>query len=658
MAALMATRERSAALMPPALATRVEVVPPGGEWQHEPKIDGYRIQCHVHGETASLLSRNGLDYTRKFPRVADAAVALLRGRSAVLDGEVVVVTAEQGRSPFQSLQAALRHGAVENAVFWVFDLLQDGRTDLRALPLDVRRDRLKALIGLPGRDAVMRMTPSLSGKPDTLLGAACARGEEGIISKRRDAAYHAGRTHDWLKIKCGQRDEFVIVGYTEPEGSRTHFGALLLATRSTTGSPLRYAGRVGSGFTDRVLADLFRRLRHIERDTPAVDVPPTVTRGVHWVAPRLVADVAFAEWTSDALLRQATFQGLRDDKEVREVRKESSSTTGAPSSAKRKNLSRRAISPTARHAAGTSATATDGPVAGVTISHGDRIVYPENRLTKRDLAEYYEAVAPLMLPHVTGRPLSTVRCPDGPRGVCFFQKHWKASRGARVRTVAIDEADGEGGHYAVVQDAHDLVALVQWNVIELHPWESRSDALEAPDQMILDLDPGPGIGWKTLREGAGQVRALLDAAGLQSWVKLSGGKGVHIAVPFERRITWQQLSDLARLIAGRLVHDHPTTFVDVAAKDRRTRRIFVDWMRNSRGATAVAPWSVRARKNAPVSVPLDWGDLERITGPDAMTVPVVREFLASRPVDPWSAMLTRRQRLTAKVLDALTPNGH
>ena len=652
----MATPERSAALLPPALATRVEAVPTGDQWQHEPKIDGYRIQCHVHGETASLLSRSGLDYTHKFPRVADAAVALLQGRHAVLDGEVVVAS-EQGRSPFQSLQLALRHGAVKHAVYWVFDLLREGRSDLRAQPLRVRRDRLHELIGSPGRDAVICMTPSLAGKPDSLLGAACARGEEGIISKRRDADYRPGRTRDWLKIKCGQRDEFVIVGYTAPEGSRAHFGALLLATRSMAGAPLRYAGRVGSGFTDRVLADLFRRLRLIERDTPAVDVPPTVTRGVHWVEPRLVADVAFAEWTSDALLRQATFQGLRDDKEVGAVHKESSSTTEAPSTAKRKNAAKRAISPTGRPVARTSATATDNPVAGVAISHGDRIVYPEIALTKRDLAEYYEAVAPLMLPHVMGRPLSTVRCPDGPHEVCFFQKHWKDSRGAKVRTVAIDEADGEGGHYAVVQDVPDLIALVQWNVIELHPWESRSDLLESPDQMILDLDPGPGIGWNTLREGAGQVRALLDAAGLQSWVKLSGGTGVHIAVPFERRITWQQLSDLARLIAGRLVHDHPTTFVDVAAKDRRTRRIFVDWMRNSRGATAVAPWSVRARKNAPVSVPIDWSDLDRIAGPDVMTVPVVREFLASRPVDPWSAMLTRRQRLTIKVLDALTPDG-
>ncbi len=616
----MAVRERSAALLAPALATRVDVVPTGREWLHEPKIDGYRIQCHVLGRSATLLSRNGLDYTHKFPGVAAAAVALLGGRRAVLDGEVVVPAAK-GQSPFQSLQAALRAGVVHTAIFWAFDLLVDGRTSLQAMPLDERRARLQTLIGKTSRTSVVRMTPTLKGAPASLLAAACARGEEGIISKRRAAAYHAGRTRDWLKIKCGERDELVIIGYTEPEGSRTHFGALLLASRADPRAPLRYAGRVGTGFSDEVLADLFRRFRAIARLTPSVEVPRTATRGVHWVEPTLVADVAFAEWTADHLLRHATFQGIRDDKESREVRKETS----------------------------------DG-VAGVSISHGERVVYPEIKLTKRGLAEYYEAVAPLMLPHVTARPLSTVRCPDGPQKACFFQKHWKATRGAPVRTVAIDEADGEGGDYAVAQTASDLVALVQWNVIEFHTWGSRTDALESPDRLILDLDPGPGVGWTALREAAVMVHDLLADVGLQSWVKLSGGKGVHVTVPLDRRLTWSQLSDLSKLIAGRLVHDHPTTFVDVAAKAKRPRRIFVDWMRNSRGATAAAPWSVRARKNAPVAVPIDWADLDAIDGPAVMTVPVVREFLASRPLDPWRTLLTTRQRMTARVLDALAPS--
>ncbi len=651
----MALRTRSAALLAPALATRVDAVPSSADWQHEPKIDGYRIQCHVSNGAATLLSRNGLNYTDKFPGVAEAAALLMGARSAVLDGEVVV-PASDGQSPFQSLQVALRAGTVHTAIFWVFDLLREGQTDLRARTLVERRTLLVALVGRTQRNAVIRVTPILKGKPDTLLQAACARGEEGVISKRRDAAYLPGRTRDWLKIKCAQRDEFVVVGYSEPEGSRTHFGALLLATRTERGGALRYAGRVGTGFTDRVLVDIHRQLQPLTRATGVVEVPRMVARGVHWVEPVLVADVSFAEWTIDHMLRQATFEGLRDDKEERDVRRETIASSAKPkTSPPRKTAIRNGV--IAKNT--TLAEPAGGDmVAGVKISHSDRVIYPEIALTKGGLAEYYLAVSPLMLPHVAGRPLSTVRCPDGPQKACFFQKHWKSTRGAAVRTVAIDESDGEGGDYAVAQDAHDLVALVQWNVIELHTWESRADALESPDRLILDLDPGPGVGWKTLRDGATRVRELLDAAALQSWVKLSGGKGVHITVPLDRRITWRQLSDFAKLIAGRLVHDHPTTFVDVAAKDRRNRRIFVDWMRNSRGATAAAPWSVRARKGAPVSVPLAWDDLSQIDGADVMTVPVVRNFLASNPLDPWRDILQARQRLTAKVLDALTPDGH
>ncbi len=648
----MASGGRSTVLLAPALATRVDAVPSGADWQHEPKIDGYRIQCHVMRTTATLLSRNGLDYTARFPGVAAAAVALLGSHDVILDGEVVV-PATDGRSPFQSLQAALRAGPVTTAVYWAFDLLQDGREDLRQRSLRERRARLAAVLGRPTRRSVLRMTPTLTEPPASLLQAACARGEEGVISKRVDAPYPGGRNRDWLKIKCGQRDEFVIIGFTEPEGSRTHFGALLLATRMPRGGKLRYAGRVGSGFSDKVLAALHTRMLPLARDTPVLEVPRAMQRRAHWVEPVLVADVTFAEWTSDQLLRQATFEGLRDDKEMRDVKRETSASTKKPAG----RSPRSAVRPPKAAPMDARTTSSSEPVAGVRISNGDRVIYPEIGLTKRELAEYHEAVAPLMLPHVAGRPLSTVRCPDGPHQTCFFQKHWKATRGTPVRTVPIDEADGDGGEYAVAQNAHDLVALIQWNVVELHTWQSRSDAIESPDRLILDLDPGPGVGWTTLRESARVVRELLDAAALKSWVKLSGGKGVHIVVPFDRRISWDQLSGLARLIAARLVHDHPRTFVDVAAKDRRTRRIFVDWMRNSRGATAAAPWSVRARKRAPVSLPVDWADLPQVDAPDVMTVPAVRECIRSRPLDPWCDMRTTRQRLTARVLDVLTPAG-
>jgi len=584
---------------------------------HEPKIDGYRIQCHVDGNSAVLFSRKGLDWSARFPGVVDAGIALLSGGSAVFDGEIVVPV-EHGESPFQSLQAALSAGPVRHAIYWVFDLLAESHADLRDQPLHQRRARLAAMVGRPSKRAVIRMTPALTDRPESLLAKACQRGEEGVISKRRDAKYHAGRSRDWLKIKCGERDELVVIGFTEPEGSREHFGALLLASRAAADAPLRYAGRVGSGFTDAMLKVLHDALRTIERETPCVLVPAPVARRAHWVEPLIVADVAFAEWTTDHLLRQATFLGIREDKEVSDVRKETADT-----------------------------------VAGIRISHGERVVYPELQLTKRQLADYLERAAPLMLPHVADRPISTMRCPDGAHGECFFQKHWPSARNMSVRTVRLAEAKAKEGDYAVAHDPSDLVALVQMNVLEFHIWGSRAEYLESPDRVILDLDPGPGVSWRALRDSAVRVRELLQNAGLASWVKLSGGKGVHVTVPLERRITWEQCSSFAKLVAHRLVADSPTTFVAVAAKDRRNRRIFVDWMRNSRGATAVAPWSMRARKNAPVAVPIDWSDLTEIDGPAVMTVPVVMDLLESRPADPWATMLTTRQRLTAKVLDAL-----
>ncbi len=290
----------------------------------------------------------------------------------------------------------------------------------------------------------------------------------------------------------------------------------------------------------------------------------------------------------------------------------------------------------------------------MTISHGDRIVFAKVDVTKRDLALYYEAAAPLMLPHIKSRPLSTLRCPDGPTAQCFFQKHWSTSNAPHVKVTPVREADGGTESYAVADSAADLIRLVQMNVIEIHPWASSARTLESPDRLILDLDPGPGISWTNLRESAVHVRDTLSAVGLRSWVKLSGGKGVHVVLPLERRLSWEQFPDFARLLASRLVADSSGTFVDKASVALRKKRIFIDWLRNSRGATAVAPWSVRARDGAPVATPLDWDDLARIDGASVMTVPVVMDYLAARPDDPWAELLTEKQRVSDKVLSSLS----
>ena len=602
-------------------------MPEGDDWLHEPKLDGYRMQCHISGKRAVLLSRNGLDWTARFPSVIAAAIALLRGGQAVLDGEVLVPVLH-GASAFQSLQTALSKGAVPNAIFWVFDLLMEGRRDLRPLSLDERRLRLEEIVGTRSGKSPIRLTRPLKGAPSTLLAAACARGEEGVISKRRSARYPTGRSRDWLKIKCGERDELVIIGFSQPEGSREHFGALLLATHSALHTPLRYAGRVGTGFSDATLRTLLRALEQIERDTPPCNVPRGMSRGVRWVEPRMVAEVAFAEWTTDHLLRQATYLGLRDDKEATDVKQEVPNDDETPTDA----------------------------VQTVPISHGERVVFAGGGVTKRDLALYYDAVSSLMLPHVRSRPLSTLRCPDGAAATCFFQKHWSATNASRVKVMAVTEANGQPHEYAVATRAADLIRLVQMNVIEFHPWASRGPRLESPDRLILDLDPGPGISWDVLRESALHVRDMLQRIGLRSWVKLSGGKGVHITVPLER-LDWQQFSDFSRILASRLVADQPATFVDKAAKDARKKRIFIDWLRNARGATAVAPWSVRARDNSPVATPLLWHELGVVDGADVMTVPVLMDYLASGPDDPWADLLTVRQRVTAQVLESIAGDG-
>ncbi|MBC7841604.1 MAG: DNA ligase D [Gemmatimonadaceae bacterium] len=608
---------RATALIPPALATRVDVVPEGAEWLHEPKLDGYRIQCHVKDRTATLLTRNGLDWSAKFPALSATALGIAPRKDLILDGEVVMPTGD-GASPFQALQGAVKAGATSRAIYWVFDLLRFDGLDLRSLPLSERRAALLSVFSQQSARSRIRVTKELRGRASALLAAACANGEEGVISKRRDAAYHSGRSHDWLKIKCGQQDEFIVVGYTAPKGSRTHIGALLLASRAQGARTLRYVGRVGSGFSDELLRDLAARLRVQATAPTRLEIPAAHGRGVTWVEPELVVNVTFAEWTTDGLLRQATFGGIREDKTVKEVARE-----------------------------------VPVPSATVAVSHGERVVFPERGVRKIDIASYYAAVAPLMLPHLGGRPLSLLRCPDGAHGHCFFQKHWTPTRGVSIPTRDVSEADGSSDPYAVIATADDLVALVQMNVIEIHAWGSRFPNVEKPDRLVLDLDPGPGVEWPAVCEAARRARDLLSGIGLTSWVKLSGGKGLHVTVPFTGRLSWDQLSLFSKLLATRLAAEDPSRYTVSMAKSARPKRIFIDWMRNSRGATAASPWSVRAREGAPIAIPLTWTELDDVPRGDLMLLPDVTEYLRASPSDPWSDLLSTKQSLTAAMVQQL-----
>ncbi len=618
---MAANGSRTAALLPPvplplALATRADVVPMGRQWLHERKLDGYRIQCHVDGRRATLFSRNGLDWSDRFPAITAALLQVARRKRMVADGEIVMPAVRDG-SGFQALQGAVRDGKTTRAIYWLFDLLQWDALDLRALPLSGRRDALSAVLARSEGTARVRMTRELRGSASKLLATACAAGEEGVISKLRDAPYRSGRSRDWLKIKCAQADEFVVVGYTAPRGSRSHLGALLLATREPDGGVLRYVGRVGSGMSDETLRALQAGLIP-RRTAPVPEVAALAATGVRWVEPRTIVGVSFAEWTADGLLRQATFRGVREDKLPTDIQRE-----------------------------------TTVPVNEITLTHPERVVYPENGVTKRAIADYYEAAAPLMLPHVRGRPLSLLRCPDGAHASCFFQKHWPRARNSAISTCLIREADGSSDPYAVIDSAGDLLRLVQMNVIEFHAWGAHFPDIAKPDRIVIDLDPGPGVAWPEVCDAARTVRDLLHRIELDSWVKLTGGKGLHLTIPVAGGVTWEQLSGFARLIALRMTADEPHRFTAKAAKVLRPKRIFIDWMRNARGATAVVPWSLRARPGAPIAMPISWDDLVSVTSGDQMTIPEVIDYLRSAPDDPWSDLQASTQRLTSATVQSL-----
>jgi len=594
----------------PQLATLVDTVPEGKEWLHEVKFDGYRIECVVDGGTARLFTRKGNDWTARFPGVASAAAALRAGQ-AILDGEVVALLPD-GRSSFQLLQERLGADPPGAMVYYVFDVLQADGTNLRPLPLEERKKRLLSIVGTRARrSGVIRYSDHTRGDSATVLSEACGLGLEGVVSKRGDAPYQSGRTRTWLKIKCLNRQEFVVVGFTEPKGGRIGIGALLLGVRNPRGK-LRYAGRVGTGMSDAMLGALRARLETLLRTAPAVEAAPARSAaGVHWVEPRLVVEVAFTEWTRDGILRHPALVGMREDKSPREVRREDPMN-----------------------------------VAGIVLTNADRVLYPEQGLTKHDLAAYYDAIAPLMLPHVGGRPLSLVRCPEGTAKACFFQKHWAKQLPEAVQTVDIREANGAKKPYTVVEDAAGLVSLVQHGVLEFHLWGASADNVEAPDRIVFDLDPAPEVPWKRVREGARALRQILEGLGLESWIKTTGGKGLHVVVPIARRSTWDDVSAFARALAYHMEAEQPARYLAKASKAARKGKVFVDWLRNTRGATWVAPWSTRARPNAPISVPIAWEELDGLKSGDQFRVSQLASLLSKRRKNPWEGMLESRQRLT------------
>ncbi|MBL9067523.1 MAG: DNA ligase D [Sphingopyxis sp.] len=586
--------KRKAASPPPfravQLATLVDSIPAGGGWIHEMKYDGYRLLIAVGGGEARAYTRSGLDWSDRFaPLLAEAAK--LKVHSALIDGEAVVLDA-QGRSSFQSLQNALK-SAPESIDYFAFDLLELDGEDLTALALLDRKARLAKI--LPKASKHIRYSDHIEGSGETLLESFCAAGLEGVISKKADARYIGSRAGSWLKAKCIKRQEFVIVGWTPSDKSRA-FRSLMLGVHEK--GALRYAGKVGTGFDTEELFRLQAMMKPLERKEATVKAPRAETRGAHWIEPKLVAEIAFTEVTNEGTLRHPSYLGLREDKKAEAVVIES-----------------------------------EAPVTEVThaspvpISNPDRVIYPEAGLTKGELAAYYAAVAPIMLPWAGSRPVSLVRCPQGRAKKCFFQKHDAGSFGDAVKQVAIEEKDGDDQPYLYMDTAEGLMTCVQMGTIEFHGWGARIEDVEKADRLVFDLDPDIGLDFEAVRSAAFQFRDILDQMGLKTFPMLTGGKGVHVIAPLVPRAEWPEVKDFASRLARAVAQMDPDRFTAALPKAQRKGRIFVDYLRNQRGATAVMPYSARAREGAPVAAPVSWKEMETIDKPSHFRITDAKELL-------------------------------
>jgi bifunctional non-homologous end joining protein LigD len=589
----------------PLLATLVPKTPSGDRWVHEIKFDGYRLQARIDRGKVKLLTRTGLDWTERFGKAVHDALVGLPVETAIMDGELVVENSV-GASDFSALQADLSEGRSDRFVFYAFDLLYRDGTDLTGAPLIARKEALKEV--LSGAPDILRYSEHFEEDGSTMLRHACRLSLEGLVSKLRDAPYRSGRRKDWLKSKCSKRQEFVIAGYVPSTTSRQAIGSLVLGLYED--GKLRHVGRVGTGFSMRVAEDLYRRLEEIRipKSPFAERLPAEAARDARFVEPKLVAEVEFRAWTGDRNIRHAAFRGLREDKPAEEVVQEAEPATKA-----------------------------SRPRIGVTLTHPDRVYWPEDGVTKEGLANYYAEVWPQIAPHLAARPLALVRCPDGIVQSCFFQKHaWRGMN--RAIKITPDPKDGED--LLTVGDLDGLIALVQAGTLEIHPWGSTLAALEKPDTMIFDLDPGPGLGWADIIAGAFEVRQRLEAAGLPSFVKTSGGKGLHVVVPLTPKAGWDEVKGFAKAVADEMTADSPDRFIATATKAKRGGKIFVDYLRNGRGATAIAPYSTRARPGAAVSMPIDWNEigegLGETIGPAYFTIDNAPNRLANLARDPWA----------------------
>lgn len=648
-------------LIKPELATLVESAPEG-DWRYEIKFDGYRVMARVAEGNVQLFTRNGHDWTHKLPHQADA-IAGLGLESAWLDGEMVVAN-DEGVPDFQALQNAFEAGRSGNIIYYLFDMPFLNGMDLREVPLEQRRAALSKVLERTD-DEVLRYSEDFAEVPEVLLNSACQMKMEGLIGKRAGSPYLSRRSGDWIKLKCKRRQEFVVVGYTDPKGARSKFGALLLGLHDADSGELRYAGKVGTGFNEATLGTIYDQLTPLHGKKAAVVNPPTgfEAKGVHWLKPVLLAEVAFAEITKDGSVRHAVFHGLRTDKPAESITEElpapapSTDQTSKPGQASdvpeaRSENTPKPATPRKRAKASKPVNAEEGPresdaadtrTGKIRLTHPERVIDPTSGATKRDLADYYIRISEWLLPQLSQRPVALVRAPEGIGGELFFQKN--ADR------LAIPGIETMGKEYTghpvmLINNIEALIGAVQMSAMELHTWNAVAKNLERPDRFILDLDPDPALPWKTMVEATQLTLAVLDELGLKSFLKTSGGKGIHVVVPLTPKADWDAVKDFSHAIVKHIARLLPERFSAVAGPKNRIGKIFIDYLRNGLGATTICAYSVRTREGLPVSVPIYREELLEIKGANAWDIHTVHERLAELDSDPWADLGKTRQTIT------------
>jgi len=639
-----APKETMPTFVSPVLTAQVTTPPGGEDWLHELKLDGYRIQLYVAEEEsgkrkAVIYTRGGLDWTHRMPAIAHTAEQLLV-KSALIDGEVVVLD-KSGKTSFADLQAAFQDGKKAHLTYFAFDLLHLDGHNLRGMDLERRKTILEGLLGELGDDGILRYSEHIRGHGEETFQKACKLGAEGIVSKLAASRYVSGRGKSWLKAKCIHQQELVIGGFTPPSNGGPGIGSLLLGYYD--GKSLLYAGRTGTGFTQATQRMLRRRLDELKQSKPDFkELTADARKDAIWVKPELVAEVQFATWTEDHRVRQASFQGLREDKAAKDVRREEPIAMPKPSRSQKSKADKPA----------TSKSEPKAVAQDLRLTHPDKILDEESHLTKQQLAEYYLAVADHLLPHIAERPLSIVRCPEGSGKPCFFQKHVGQGVSKGIDRVTVPNKKEKGSEeYITVSSKEGLVGLAQMGVLEIHPWGSKNDALETPDRIIFDLDPDAAIEWKILVESAIEVRDVLKELGLQSFVKSTGGKGLHVVAPIQAKHEWPAVKEFTHNVVKALAGARPDRYLTKMTKSARKGRIFLDYLRNDRGSTAVAPYSPRARKGVRVAVPMGWEELGK-GNPVEFSVSNFDDWKKRLQRDPWEELLHVKQALAEKAMRA------